>query len=283
MKKIALMINKSKESTLKYANEAAELLYKNGCTVYIAEHFKDCFDSNEYMVFKPESQLFCDAEGVVVFGGDGTIMRTAHKTNLPILGVNLGRIGYTADLETSEIFMLKELATGNYTIENRMMLSFEIVENGLSTKHTVSGLNEIVLSKGGHSVMPEIELRCNGEEVGKYFADGLIAATPTGSTAYSLAAGGSIVDPGMECFCVTPICPQSFYAKPLIFSGNSVLEFRKGKRGHGKLILVCDGEYVTEIDDNARVLVKKSELGTKLIRIKKDNFYSVMRSKMTEI
>jgi len=131
--------------------------------------------------------------------------------------------------------------------------------------------------------MPEIELVCNGEEVGKYFADGLIAATPTGSTAYSLASGGSIVDPGMECFCVTPIAPQSFYAKPLIFSGGSVLQFKKGVRGHGSLFLISDGDYVTEICDDDKVTVRKSVEGTKLIKIKKNNFYSVMRSKMTEI
>ena len=111
----------------------------------------------------------------------------------------------------------------------------------------------------------------------------MICSTPTGSTAYSLAAGGSIIDPGMECFAVSPICPQSFYAKPLVFGGCSTLEFKKGKRGHGRVFLTADGEFIAEIDENDIVTVKKSEYETRLIKIKKNNFYSVMRSKATEI
>jgi NAD+ kinase len=110
-------------------------------------------------------------------------------------------------------------------------------------------LNEIVLSKGSHSAMPEIEVYCNDEEVGKYFSDGLICATPTGSTAYSLSAGGPILDPSCGSFCISHICPQSFYAKSMVFGQKNVLTFRKGKRGHGDLFLTADGQLITEIKD----------------------------------
>ncbi|MBE6717948.1 MAG: NAD(+)/NADH kinase [Ruminococcaceae bacterium] len=283
MKKIALVIKSDKDEGVSFALKTIQILLACNCTLYLKTEERNVLGEFDGVVYREEGQIFDDAECVIVLGGDGTIMRTAHKTRLPILGINLGRIGYIAELETNELNLLSELVNDNFTIENRMMLSYRVMKNGESMGLDASVLNEVVLSKGGHSVMPEIELICNGEEVGKYFADGLICATPTGSTAYSLSAGGSIVDPGMECFCITQVCPQSFYAKPLIFSGESALTFKKGKRGHGRVHLVADGDFITEIEENDTVTVKKSDISTKLIKIKKNNFYSVMRSKMTEI
>ncbi len=282
MKKIALIIKNDTEDGLNVARETVDILSEHRCILYLPESDKKYIGDRENVFYCDEDVVCNEAECVIVFGGDGSIMRTAHRTKLPILGVNLGRIGYIAELETDELQMLKELLCDNFSIENRMMLNYTVKKNGVKTAEA-NVLNEVVLSKGGYSVMPEIELVCNGEEVGKYFADGLICATPTGSTAYSLAAGGSIIDPGMECFGVSQICPQSFYAKPLIFGGSSVLEFRKGSRGHGKVVLTGDGEVVCEIEEGDVVTVKKSDVYTKLIKIKKNNFYSVMRSKMTEI
>ncbi len=282
MKRIALIIKNDTEKGIAVAKETVEILCGYGCTLFLPESDKCFFGDIKGVNYKNESCVFDTAECVIVFGGDGTIMRTAHRTRLPVLGVNLGRIGYIAELETNELQMLKDLVNDNFSIENRMMLNYSVTKAGkvVADAHV---LNEVVLSKGGYSAMPEIELICNGEEVGKYFADGLICTTPTGSTAYSLAAGGSIIDPGMECFGVSQICPQSFYAKPLIFGGTSVLEFKKGKRGHGKVVLTGDGEFICEVETGDVVVVKKSDIFTKLIKIKKNNFYSVMRSKVTEI
>lgn len=283
IKNLALIIKSDTQEGLETAKNTVDILGDLGCTMYLPFDDKVHIGDKECIVYTEEENVFSDAECVIVFGGDGTIMRAAHKTTLPILGINLGRIGYIAELETNELHLLAELVNGNYTVENRMMLSYGVEKNGVYEEYAIPALNEIVLSKGGHSVMPEIELICNGEEVGKYFADGLICSTPTGSTAYSLAAGGSIIDPGMECFAVSQICPQSFYAKPLVFGGNSILEFRKGKRGHGKLFLTSDGEFVTEIEEGDSVKVSKGCRYTRFVKIKKNNFYSVMRSKMTEI
>ena len=283
MKKIALVMKSDIAEGLALALKTVQILLGYGCTLYLKETERKIIGEYDNLEYRDEPHLFEDAECVVVLGGDGTIMRTAHKTRLPILGINLGRIGYLAELEPNELNLLKELVNDNFVTENRMMLEYSVEKNGKCIGFDSPVMNEIVLSKGGHSVMPEIELICNNEEVGKYFADGLICATPTGSTAYSLSAGGSIVDPGMECFCITQVCPQSFYAKPLVFSGDSVLMFKKGKRGHGRLHLVADGDLITEIEDNDLVTVKKSDIKTTLIKVKKNNFYSVMRSKMTEI
>lgn len=283
MKNIALFIRSETDNSINCAKKAIDVLFKSGCICLVDELYKESIGITEGVEYKRENELFETAECLVVFGGDGTIMRAAHDTNLPIIGINLGRIGYIAELETNELELLSALADGNYTVDSRMMLDYSVTIDGKEKSGETPVLNDIVLSKGGYSVMPEIELVCNGEEVGKYFCDGLICATPTGSTAYSLSAGGSIVDTGMECFCVTPIAPQSFYAKPLIFGGNSCLEFKKGKKGHGRLKLIADGEYIAELNEGDTVTVKKSDTKARFIRIKRNNFYSVMRSKMTEI
>ena len=283
MKKMALCLKVDTEDGQYCAKETVTLLKEYGCRMYISDEFRELVGDYPEVEYRESDRLFDDAECVIVFGGDGTIMRTAHKTNLPILGINLGRIGYMAELEIDELYLLKKLIEDDFTVESRMMIDFCVNKNGDCVHNYTPVLNEVVLAKGGYIAMAEIELVCNGEEVGKYFADGLICATPTGSTAYSLAAGGSIVDPGMECFCVSHICPQSFYAKPLIFGGGSVLQLKKGKYGHGRLFLSSDGECVCEIEADDVVTVKKSESCTKFIKIKKNNFYSVMNSKMTEI
>ncbi|MBR5322817.1 MAG: NAD(+)/NADH kinase [Clostridia bacterium] len=282
MKKIALNIKNNTEEGIRVAQETADILCDLGCSLYASDSSEKYIGKRKNVFYSDEGDFLREAECVIVFGGDGSIMRTAHRTRLPILGINLGRIGYIAELETNELQLLNELVNDNFSLENRMMLNYTVTKGGCKTAEA-NVLNEVVLSKGGYSVMSEIELVCNGEEVGKYFADGLICTTPTGSTGYSLSAGGSIIDPGMECFGVSQICPQSFYAKPLIFGGSSVLEFRKGWRGHGKIVLNGDGDFVCEIEHGDVVTVKKSDVYTKLIKIKKNNFYSVMRSKMTEI
>lgn len=283
MKNIALLIKADTSEGIACANNTIRILDELGCKLYIDKCYQDLLNDSDSIVYVDECDLYKNTECVVVFGGDGTIMRTAHNTDLPILAINLGRIGYIAELETDELNLLKELVNDNFSIEYRMMLECSVSRENQVVYETYNVLNEVGLSKESYSGMPEIELFCNGEEVGKYFADGLICATPTGSTAYSLAAGGSIVDTRMSCFCVTPVSPQSFYAKPLIFDGSAVLQFKKGKRGHGKLILNCDGNFIFELFENDIVTVKKSQKETKLIKIKKNNFYSVMRSKVTEI
>ncbi len=283
MKRIALVLKTDTDEGVTCAKKTVKFLLGRGCEVYADKIHKESIDEYEGVNYKDEQSIFDDAECVIVFGGDGTIMRVAHKTQLPILGINFGRIGYLAELESDELDLLDELVNDNFTLEYRMMLRCLVIRNERVLYETSNVLNDIVLSKGNDPMMPEIELFCNGEEVGKYFADGIICATPTGSTAYSLSAGGSIVDTRLSCFCVTPVCPQSFYAKPLVFDGKSVLKFKKGKRGHGKLELVCDGQCVRDINDDDEVLIEKGLKETKLIKIKKNNFYSVMRSKMTEI
>lgn len=226
------------------------------------------------------------AELCVVLGGDGTLMRAARKAapfGIPILGINLGRVGYLAELEPGELDLLDGFFKGEYTIEERMMLSVEIPSEGIRT----IALNDAVISHGMLSRMAEIELYRGGSMTGSFRADGLIFATPTGSTAYSLSAGGPVIDPELECICVTPICSHSLRARPLIFSPTTVLGARSGETPYQdeagvKLYLTVDGSENYSLSRGTEVRVTRSETVTRLVRLKKYNFYRVLNQKMSD-
>ncbi len=262
MKKIAVLPNRAKDKDLRIAREIAARCEKRGAKV----------------VFSPEAGV----DLVVVIGGDGSILRaarTAAPMGIPLLGVNLGRLGYMAEIEVHEISLINRFFDGEYDVEERMMLSVETIRGGKSKYPPMSALNDAVISNGAVSRMVDIELYCNGNEAGAYRADGIIAATPTGSSAYSLSAGGPVIDPRLRCICMTPVCPQSLRAKPMIFSDDSVLEVRGSIRSVGDLFLTVDGfrNYRLERDDIIRIT--RSAQTTKLLKLKKNSFYDVLYQK----
>lgn len=215
-----------------------------------------------------------EAELIVVLGGDGTIMHASHMAvshGIPIVGVNLGRIGYMAELEPNELRKLSEIIDGQYTTEERMMLTVEY--GGKS----YSALNDAVI-RASTTHPAYVTLECDGQRVNTYRGDGLICSTPTGSTAYSVSAGGSVVDPRLNCIGVTPLCPQSLIARPLIFAPESTLTLR-AEEGRG-CILTVDGEDGIPLTAGENVTVKMSETPLRMIRITDDGFYTVLNKKL---
>ena len=218
-------------------------------------------------------------------GGDGTILEAARRAasrGTPILGINLGRLGYMAELETSELDQLSHLFTGDFRVEKRSMLRVDVLSAQRELKAFCYALNEAAISNGSVSRIIDRQLFENGAPVTSYRADGLLIATPTGSTAYSMSAGGAIVDPSVPCFCVTPICPHSFAARPLIFSDQSVLEVKNICVREKMLYLTVDGKINFELYRNQVVRITKSELEAGLIRIKNTGFYQKLCKKMQE-
>ena len=215
-----------------------------------------------------------EAELIVVLGGDGTLMHASHaaqKYDIPMIGINLGRIGYMAEIETNELARLGEVIDGNYTVEERMMLT---VEYGGTA---YPALNDAVIR--ANTTHPAfVTLLCDGQMVNTYRGDGLICSTPTGSTAYSVSAGGSVVDPRLQCIGVTPLCPQSLIARPLIFSPECVLTVR-AEEGQA-CILTVDGEEAIPLRAGADVTVRRSNVSLKMIRITDDGFYTVLNKKL---
>ena len=214
-----------------------------------------------------------EASVIAALGGDGTIMRAAHlagKYDVPVIGINLGRVGYMAELDKSEIPMIAGFFAGEYKEETRMMLRVKTPDRVLYA------LNDAVFhAKNKH--MSKYTLYCNENEVNEYIGDGLILTTPTGSTAYSMAAGGSVIDPKLNCIGVTPICPQSLTARPLVFAPDSKLTVRaKGS----ECMLTVDGNEPQVLKDGATVEVCRSRRKLRMVKLKEDGFYNVLRNKI---
>ena len=220
---------------------------------------------------------------MIVLGGDGTILETARRAaarHTPILGINLGRVGYMAELEMDELERLSALFEDGYEIEKRSMLHVELLNTEGKVRFTAYGLNDAVLTNGAVARIVDVELYENGRPITAVRADGLIVATPTGSTAYSLSAGGPVADPRMRCFCVTPICPHSLAARPMIFPDDAVLEIRNTCVREKMLFLTVDGRTNCEVYRNETVRIVRSQLETHLVRLKEYGFYHRLRLKM---
>ena len=286
MKRIALITNFNIAEKAAAAITVAERLLREDCEVLIAAFNRDKIvkmnrDREEFR-YLPIDAVYAEADILIVLGGDGSILEASRRAvhrGTPILGINLGRLGYMAELELSELDLLSKLFTDEYYLEPRSMLRVELYSGG-DLKSFGYALNDAVISNGAVSRMIDLELFENGMPVTTYRADGLIIATPTGSTAYSRSAGGPIVEPSVPCVCVTPICPHSLTARPLIFSENSVLEVRNTCVREKMLYLTVDGRMNFEIYRNQLVRVTKAKLVTNLVRLKPSAFYSKLRQKM---
>lgn len=286
MLKIALITNFNISEKAEAAMKVADRLLREDAEILIAAFNREKIarmskDRPEFR-YLPLDAVYAEANIIIVLGGDGSILeaarRAAHR-QIPILGINLGRLGYMAELEMGELDMLGRLFTGDYYLEKRSMLRVELLANG-ALKSFSYALNDAVISNGSVSRIVDLELHENGTPFTKYRADGLIISTPTGSTAYSLSAGGAIVDPAVPCVLVTPICPHSLTARPLIFSDNSVLEVRNICVREKMLYLTIDGRMNFELYRNQTVRVTKAKLQTDLIRLKPSSFYNKLRQKM---
>lgn len=235
--------------------------------------------------FVCDDRLFCEPDAIIVLGGDGTILEAArhcvrvcgyNREAAPLLGINLGRIGYMAELELDELSYLDRLLEGQFHVEKRMMLEANV------GSETMLALNEAVI--GGASVfrIVEIELYCDGKLVNRYRADGLIASTPTGSTAYSMSAGGAVVDPRMDAVIITPICSHSLNATPLVFSADSEFAMKNVTSREECLYISVDGGDAVPIAYGAEVKLRRSSQYISLIRLKDGGFYDILRRKMSD-
>lgn len=286
MLKIALITNFNIAEKATAAMTVAERLLEEPCEILIAAFNRDKIarmnKNREEFRYLPLESVYAEADILIVLGGDGSILEAARRAvhrGTPILGINLGRLGYMAELEMSELDQLGKLFSKEFYLEKRAMLRVELYSGG-DLKSFSYALNDAVISNGSISRIVDLELLQNGSLVTRYRADGLIIATPTGSTAYSLSAGGAIVDPSVRCVCVTPISPHSLTARPLIFSENSVLEIRNTCVREKMLYLTVDGRMNFELYRNQIVRVTKSKMETNLIRLKPSSFYNKLRQKM---
>lgn len=284
---VAIYVNFNIPEKGNAALQVADFLSEHGVTVAFHILNRDkIFRLHRHksnFVYLNTEELYSTSDMVAVFGGDGTILeaaRYAAPQNIPLLGFNFGRVGYMAELEISEIEALSEIINGNYTLDERSMLSVEVMNSAKKVRKTTFALNDAVLTNGSLARLVDLELYEGGTLLTKYRADGLILSTPTGSTAYSMSAGGSIIDPHLSTICVTPICPYSLISRPILFTDTSVLEVRNLSRREKMIYLTIDGKINIELYYDDVVRITRSDMKTRLVRVKNSSFYTNLRAKL---
>ncbi len=279
---IALIVNFDKPNSADTAEKIIAILCEEGISVYMLSENKVKFSHRDVTYLQSYEELFSVADAAVTVGGDGTIIHSARyaaKMSKPILGVNMGRIGYVAELEPSEISMLKELSSGNFSIMNRMLLGVEVLHADGSAEEYIA-VNDAVISRGALSRMTELEVCAGSEQILCYRADGLLFSTPTGSTAYALSAGGPVIDPALSLIELTPVCPHSLTARTVLFTDDTVLEVKS--RNGDTAYLTVDGQISVALDFSDKVKIFRSEYTLSMITMKEKNFYKLAGEKLKE-
>ncbi|MBE6649210.1 MAG: NAD(+)/NADH kinase [Ruminococcaceae bacterium] len=274
IKTVSLLPNRSKEASIKKALEIADILNQKGVTV----------KAPEWLSCKKQSgNVYKETDAIIVFGGDGTVLNTALPAacfNVPILSINTGKIGYLTALEENEFFDIDSFLAGNFDIERRMMIDCEIIRNGISV-FGGTALNEVVVSKGSLSRMMYFRLYCGTKDYMEYRADAIIVSTPTGSTAYSMSAGGAVIDPSLDCIQVTPICPYTLSgARHMIFSPNSQIRINVTETNNSEAWLTEDGRYSYQLESGDDIILKRSQKEVSLIKLNTKSFCDILVTKL---
>lgn len=283
LKSFYIIANNAKDEGLKFTKEIAEYIDKKGGICVIAEGNKKVEEQG--CTFAAD-KVPPDTECVLVVGGDGTLIQAARELagyNLPFLGINFGNLGFLTEVERNNVFQaIDVLFEGKFYIEERMMLEGKILRGGKVVEENIA-LNDIVFARAGTLRVVDFKIYLNGEYFNNYSADGMIVATPTGSTAYNLSAGGPIVSPAAKLMIVTPICPHTFNSRSIILPECDTIEVEVCADRNGfddERQLSFDGGSVLNLQAGDRISIKAATESTKIIRIKKISFIEQLRNKM---
>ena len=276
MRKFLIVTNRTKDTDLSVTRKIERYLTARGgsCKIY---------DKPEEM---PEEFLEEGLECAIVLGGDGTILQAITPLvyfQIPILGVNMGTVGFLAGVELDDLEEAMEaLLKDEYEYDERMMLESTVYRND-KVIFKSAGVNDIAISRSGFSRIIRFKIWANGELVDSYGADGVVLATPTGSTGYNLSAGGPVVSPRSDVYIITPISPYSLTSRSIVVSGEEkvVLEVERIGQNHmEEAFITVDGQHGTRLKGKDRIEIRRADVKTRLLKVGKTGFYEVLRSKM---
>lgn len=237
--------------------------------------------TGEYQIMR-QADEFKAADFVLALGGDGTFLsavRAIGHRQVPVLGIHLGDLGFLAKVTREDLFPRLDLvAEGQYEIEERLVLRGMVETNGAQDEFMA--LNDVVVEHAKPHRMISSQLQADGRFVGNYLADGIIVATPTGSTAYSLSAGGPIVKPGVDTMIITPICPHTLTSRPLVVPASMTLEITFPSSQKDPIDISVDGQIASELDADSRVVIQKAPYSASLITFEDANYFQTLRTKM---
>ena len=283
MKKVILTPNPYRDRNFQTVRTAMQILEDSGVTVKLCLPFEvdRMYDLPRDLRFSRLDKELPTASAVVCFGGDGTILhmaKAATRQGVPILGVNIGTMGFMAELESTELSDLARLAEDDYTIDNRMMLDVTVHRDRDIIFHDLC-LNDAVITKGAVARIVHLEVKCDDVQAMECGGDGIIVATPTGSTAYSLSAGGPIVEPEAHSILITPVCAHDVGSRCIVASDKRVVTVGLTRNARRNAFLSVDGGKALRMNPGDVATIRKSNLTTKLIRLKNRSFYDVVNLK----
>lgn len=276
---IGVIPNLDKRGASETVERLGAYFKEEGIKAYLPDNI--CCSNFEHL---PIDELYKTVDFIVTIGGDGTIMRYAKNAaehNKPIVGINAGRMGYLADLEQGEYKLLSKLKTGEYTTESRMLLDVKVCEND-KVIGEYTAINDTVITSGFISRIIDISAFVDGDKIG-YHADGLIVSTSTGSTAYSMSAGGPIIDPITECIALTPICSHSLSAKPIILNANRSIKLKAFSKKRAEIYLSIDGRKVANVKPYTEIYITRSQKSVNLVKLNNRSFYKTLSAKFSDL
>ena len=283
MKNVILTPNPYRDKNFHTVRAAMQILKEAGVNPRLCLPFEvdRSYDLPRDLRFSRLERELPNAEMVICFGGDGTILhmaKAATRKGIPILGVNIGTMGFMAELESTELDKLKRLVAGEYTIDSRMMLDVTIQRDRDIIFHDIC-LNDVVVTKGAVARIVHLAVKCDGMQAMECGGDGVIVSTPTGSTAYSLSAGGPIVEPEAKNIIITPICAHDVGSRCIVASDKRTVTVEMVHNARRNAYLSVDGGKAFRLNMGDVATIKKSHLETKLIRLKDTSFYDVVNCK----
>jgi len=286
LKKVGIIPNIEKDINLNNTLTIIDWLIKNNCSVYIPEDLAKIL-GKPYLSSRKTEDIYKDSDFIIVLGGDGTFLSAARNAavyDTPILGINLGTLGFLAEVEkASSLKALEKLLKEEYSIEKRMMLEVKVKDCKKENAQKLICLNDIGITRSSLSRIINLKVYINNQFVDHYSADGVIVSTPTGSTAYNLSAGGPILNPNSNMMVITPICPHSLSARSFVVSDEDIIEIEICENHNCDVILTIDGQLGYNLNSNDIIQVKKSSYSTKLIKTSDYSFYDILRKKIVGI
>lgn len=282
--KIILSPNPYRDRGLKTAQAADRILKEVGVETCFCLPFEPDphFELPKNLIYADIDSEITDADLLICFGGDGTLLhaaKLAYSYGVPIMGVNMGSVGFMAELEHSELKQLARLAKGDFKIEQRMMLDVSLIHERREI-YFEHALNDAAITKGAVARVVEMSVSADGELISSLSGDGVLVSTPTGSTAYSLSAGGPVVEPTAENLIITPICAHVLQSKSYVLSKDRTVEIRLGRQARKTAYLSVDGGRAVRLSGGDIIRIRRSERGISLARLTERSFYQILRSKL---
>jgi len=279
LKNIGVVVNKDRDEGYTHTKNLVEALYDKGFTPIVSPEVKPYAGPHAVA----SDNIYKEADFIICVGGDGTFLsaaRAAYEYRLPVLGINRGAVGFLAEVETNDIRLAVErMARGEITVQSRMVLDARVIRDDTTVFRDIA-INDAVVSRIAFSRILRLRVNMNGRYVDSFPGDGIIVSTPTGSTAYSLSAGGPIVQPEMRLMVLTPICPHTLYSRSLIAAEDRVIHITMDDAGMNQAMLTVDGRKGLELVPGDLVEIRAATQDALFASVSQVNFFDVLRAKI---